>query len=82
MQQAVGMALTAAASPNNFPQSSTGRLEVSSVLARSYRRMMISSNSSAAVRGQLTHPEIIDDEERYRFQELHAFFACAVEGFL
>jgi hypothetical protein len=29
------MALTAAASPNNLPQSSTGRLEVTSVLARS-----------------------------------------------
>jgi len=29
------MALTAAASPSNLPQSSTGRLEVTSVLARS-----------------------------------------------
>ena len=33
------MALTAAASPSSFPQSSTGRFEVSRVLARSYRRM-------------------------------------------
>ena len=43
------MAVTAAVSPSSFPQSSTGRLEVTSVLARSYRRMTISSSSSSAV---------------------------------
>jgi hypothetical protein len=35
VKQALGIAMTAALSPSNFPQSSTGRLEVSSVLARS-----------------------------------------------
>jgi hypothetical protein len=44
------MAETAALSPSSFPQSSTGLFDVISVisvLARSYRRMMISSSSSA-----------------------------------
>ena len=49
-------AVTAAVSPRSFPQSSTGRFEVSSVDARSYRRMMISSRSSAAVWGSLRMP--------------------------
>ena len=38
-------------SPSSFPQSSTGRLEVRSVDALSYLRMMISRRSSAAVCG-------------------------------
>ena len=40
---------TAAASLRSFPQSSTGRLDVISVDADSYRRMTISRRSSAAV---------------------------------
>jgi len=48
---------TAAVSPNSLPQSSTGRLEVSKVLARSYRRMIISSRSSPAVAGSLRMPK-------------------------
>src|SRR6202158_5290739 len=51
------MAVTAAACPSRFPQSSPGLFEVSSVLARSYRRMMISSRSSAAVCGSLRMPK-------------------------
>lgn len=44
-----------------FAQSSAGRFEVSMVLARSWRRMMISSSSSAAlrcVRGHLPSPGV------------------------
>ena len=44
------MAVTAGVSPSSLPQSSTGRLEVVIVLGRLWRRMMISSRSSAAVR--------------------------------
>jgi len=42
------MGVTAALSSSSFRQSSTGRLEVSSVLARSQQRMTIASSSSAA----------------------------------
>ena len=35
MEKAVNIAVTAALSPKSFPQSSTGRFEVSSVLVRS-----------------------------------------------
>ena len=53
------MAVTAAVSPNSLPQSSTGLFEVNIVLVRSYRRITISSNSSAAVG--------VDDEYRELF---------------
>ena len=49
-------AVTAAVSPSSLPQSSTGRLDVSSVEARSYRRMIISRRSSAAVCGSFRMP--------------------------
>jgi hypothetical protein len=35
MEQAIELAVTAALSPSSFPQSSKGRLDVTSVLARS-----------------------------------------------
>jgi len=68
------MAPTAATSASNLPQSSTGRLEVSSVLARSYRRITIFSRSSAAVCGNLSIPKssmisnATPEIERYKIQ--------------
>jgi hypothetical protein len=58
MKQAVEHRADSGEIPRSLPQSSTGRLEVSSVLARSYRRMMISRSSSAAVSWQLAHFEL------------------------
>jgi len=49
--------VTAAASPINLPQSSTEQFDVTRVLARSKRRIMISRRSSAAVRGSLRMPK-------------------------
>ena len=48
---AVAAPLVAAVSPSSLPQSTTGRLEVRSVEARSYLHMMISSRFSAALCG-------------------------------
>ncbi len=56
MQRRSRSAVTAAVSPSSLPQSSTGRFDVRSVDARSYRRMITSSRSSAAVCGSLRMP--------------------------
>jgi hypothetical protein len=51
------MAVTAALSPRSLPQSSTGRFEVSKMLARSWRRITISSKSWAAVTAKCLAPK-------------------------
>src|SRR6266850_8461326 len=73
------MAVTAALSPCSFPQSSTGLLEVTSVLARSYRRMTISNNSSAAV-GLAYASQVIDDQQGHGGQQFHVLLAVSIEG--
>jgi hypothetical protein len=71
--------VTAAVSPSRLPQSSTGRFDVSSVEVRSYRRMMISSRSSAAVCGSFRMPRSSNDEERHGSEIGEVRFARAVE---
>ncbi len=42
--------------------------------------MMIAGSFFGVGQGQLAHPEIIDDEQRHRFQELHALLRVCIRG--
>jgi hypothetical protein len=42
--------------------------------------MMISNSSSAEVSGSFAHPEIVEDEQGYGHEELHALFTRAVQS--
>jgi len=51
-----------------------------SVPALSSHRMTIAGSFFGVGQGQLAHPEIIDDEQRHRFQELHALLRLCIRG--
>ena len=72
------MALTAATSPSSLPQSSTGRFEVSSVLAA----LITPHHDFQQILGggvrQLAHAEVVDDEQRHGGDRFHVFLARAV----
>jgi hypothetical protein len=72
------MALTAAASPSSFPHldRTIGSEQGTGTFISSHDdlRQLFSGRE-----GQLTHSQIIDDQQRHRFQKLQALFACAVD---
>jgi hypothetical protein len=53
-----------------------------SVPARSSRRMTIAGSFFGGGQGQLTHPEIIDDEQGHCFQEFHVLLKGVHSGSL
>jgi hypothetical protein len=51
-----------------------------SVPARSSRRMTIAGSFFGGGQGQLTHPEIIDDEQGHCFQEFQVLLRVCIRG--
>ena len=73
------MAVTAAASPNSLPQSSTGRFEVSMRAGAFVAAHDDFQQFFGGGEGQLAHAEIINDQQGHSHQRLHVLFARAVE---